>query len=83
MNYFTYPYIYMGGGVSAGDVVGSTNNTSFETIDFGTINGPNGDIQLPTVQAALTGVLLPSVAGPSRLNPNLRVSTVTGADLRP
>ena len=68
-------------GVSAGDVVGSTNNTSFETIDFGTINGPNGDIQLPTVQAALTGVLLPSVAGPSRLNPNLRVSTVTGARL--
>ena len=68
-------------GVSAGDVVNLANITSFETIDFGTINGPNGDIQLPTVEAALTGTLLPSVAGPSRLNPNLRVSTVTGARL--
>lgn len=68
-------------GVSAGDVVGLANITDFETIDFGTIDGPNGDIQLPTVQAALRGTLLPSVAGPSRLNPNLRVSTVTGARL--
>ena len=66
-------------GVSDGNVVGSANITSFETIDFGTIDGPNGDVQLPTVQAALTGTLLPSETG--RLNPNLRVSTVTGARL--
>ncbi len=66
-------------GVSDGNVVNSADITSFETIDFGTIDGPNGDIQLPTVQAALTGTLLPSETG--RLNPNLRVSTVTGARL--
>ena len=66
-------------GVSDGNVVNTAEITSFETINFGTIDGPNGDIQLPTVQAALTGVLLPSETG--RLNPNFRVSTVTGARL--
>lgn len=65
-------------GVSNGAVVSSTNYTGFETVDFGEIDGPNGPINLGSVQAALTGVLIPNTEG-SNLDPNFRVSTSTGA----
>ena len=64
-------------GVSNGAVVSSTNYTGFETIDFGEIDGPNGPVDLGSVQAALSGVLIPSTTG--TLDPNFRVSTSTGA----
>jgi TonB-dependent receptor len=65
-------------GVSNGAVVSSTNYTGFETVNFGEIDGPNGPVDLGSVQAALTGVLIPNTTG-SRLDPNFRVSTSTGA----
>lgn len=63
-------------GVSASDVVDNTTNTSFETIDFGSLDGPNGPIDLGTVEAALTGILEPGAK-----DPNLRTSSNTGARL--
>ena len=64
-------------GVSNGGVVSSTNYTGFETINFGEIDGPNGPVDLGSVQAALSGVLIPTTSG--GLDPNFRVSTSTGA----
>jgi TonB-dependent receptor len=64
-------------GVSNGAVVSSTNYTGFETVNFGEIDGPNGPVNLGSVQAALSGVLIPSTSG--TLDPNFRVSTSTGA----
>ena len=63
-------------GVSASDVVDNTTNTSFETIDFGSLDGPDGPIDLGTVEAALTGVIEPGAT-----DPNLRTSSNTGARL--
>lgn len=66
-------------GVSNGDVVSNTNYTGFETVDFGEIDGPNGPVNLGSVQAALTGVLTPGIDSRGRQDPNFRVSTSTGA----
>jgi TonB-dependent receptor len=64
-------------GVSNGGVVSGTNYTGFETINFGEIDGPNGPIDLGSVEAALSGTLFPTTSG--TLDPNFRVSTSTGA----
>jgi len=70
-------------GVSNPGVVGGTNYTGFETIDFGVVDGPNGDVDLGSVQAALSGILLPGRnvrnGRADQLDPNLRVTTQTGA----
>ncbi|NJO12503.1 MAG: TonB-dependent receptor [Gammaproteobacteria bacterium] len=66
-------------GVASGAVVNSTNNTSFETVDLGTLDGPNGRIDLGTVQAALTGTLGIGVEANGVIDPNLRTSSNTGA----
>ena len=59
-----------------------TNNTAFEITDFGTILGPNGPIDLGTVQTVTNGVLLAdSNTVISGLNPNLRGVSNTGARL--
>jgi iron complex outermembrane receptor protein len=63
--------------VSDNGVVDNTQNTSFETVDLGTANGPNGDIDLGTVQAALTGVIQPRLDG--NLAPFLRTTSDTGS----
>ena len=71
-------------GVSASAVVDNTNNTSFETVDFGTIENFGGDVDVNGVQAVATGVLLPGDQpgnGSNQLNPNLRSSTDTGSRL--
>ncbi len=61
-------------GVSAGDVVANTSNTSFETVDFGSGEGPNGPIELGSVQATTSGIL-----GVGAFDTNLRTSSDTGA----
>jgi TonB-dependent receptor len=61
-------------GVAASDVVDNTTNTSFETVDFGRLDGPDGPIDLGTVEAALTGVLEPGSE-----DPNLRTSADASA----
>jgi len=70
-------------GVSNSAVVAGTNYTGFETIDFGVIDGPNGDVDLGSAQAALSGVLFPARnvrnGRVDQLDPNLRVTTQTGA----
>ncbi|RZV41667.1 MAG: TonB-dependent receptor, partial [Acidimicrobiales bacterium] len=64
-------------GVSNGGVVSGTDYTGFETINFGEIDGPDGPIDLGSVEAALSGTLFPTTSG--GLDPNFRVSTSTGA----
>ena len=69
-------------GVSDADVVSGTTNTGFEITDFGTILGPNGPIDLGSVQTVTTGILLAdSNTVISGLNPNLRGVSNTGARL--
>lgn len=64
-------------GVSANGVVDRTTNTAFETINLGTLDGPNGPVNLGTVQAALAGIIRPNSSG--ALDPNLRTDTNTGS----
>ena len=66
-------------GVASQAVVDTTNNTSFETVNLGTLDGPNGPIHLGTVQAALTGTLGIGVDSRGVIDPNLRTSSNTGA----
>jgi TonB-dependent receptor len=66
-------------GVSASSVVDTTNNTAFETVNWGSLDGPNGPIDLGTVQAALIGTLGIGTAGNGVIDPNLRTSSNTGS----
>jgi TonB-dependent receptor len=68
-------------GVSDIDVVDITNNTSFETINFGSIDTPNGIINIPPIQAVTSGILPPDSILASGLNTNIRTTTNTGARL--
>ncbi len=63
--------------VSDNGVVDNTNNTAFETVNLGTARGPNGDIDLGTVQAALAGIIQPRMNG--NLAPYLRTTSDTGS----
>lgn len=63
--------------VSDNGVVDNTRNTSFETVDLGKVQGPNGETDLGTVRAALTGVILPRTNG--NLAPYLRTTSDTGS----
>lgn len=65
--------------VSDNGVVDRTDNTSFETVRLGKVQGPNGEIDLGTVQAALTGIILPRTDG--NLAPYLRTTSDTGSRL--
>ena len=68
-------------GTASGSVVDATNNTAFETVNWGSLDGPNGPIDLGTVQAALTGTIGVGVQGNGTIDPNLRTSSNTGARL--
>lgn len=68
-------------GTAAGSVVNTANNTAFETVTWGRLDGPNGPIDLGTVQAALTGTLGIGVEPNGTIDPNLRTSSNTGARL--
>ena len=69
-------------GVSDADVVSGTVNTAFELTDFGEILGPNGPINLGTVQTVTNGILdADSNTNVSGLNPNLRGVSNAGARL--
>ena len=69
-------------GVSDADVVSGTINTAFELTDFGTILGPNGPIDLGSVQTVTNGILdADSNTVVSGLNPNLRGVSNAGARL--
>lgn len=66
-------------GTATPSVVDAMNNTDFETVDFGTLNGPNGPIDLGTVQAALAGTIGIGGSTGTVIDPNLRTSSDTGA----
>lgn len=67
-------------GTGGSAVVDNTNNTAFETIDLGTIDGPNGPLELGEVQAVLTGTLGVGVdSNNNNIDPNLRTNTITGS----
>jgi len=69
-------------GVSDADVVSGTNNTGFEITDFGTIQGPNGSIDLGSVLTVTNGILdADTNTNVSGLNPNLRGVSNAGARL--
>ncbi len=68
-------------GVAATPVVNATNNTAFETVNFGSLTGPNGKIDLGSVQAALAGTMGIGVASNGVIDPNLRTSSNNGARL--
>ncbi len=63
--------------VSDNGVVDNTRNTAFETVNLGTAQGPNGDINLGTVQAAVAGIIQPRLNG--NLAPYLRTTSDTGS----
>lgn len=65
--------------VSDNGVVDNTDNTSFETVRLGKVQGPNGEIDLGSVQAALTGIIQPRTTG--NLAPYLRTTSDTGSRL--
>lgn len=64
-------------GVSS--AVDTANHTAFETIDLGTLQGPNGPIDLGTIEATVAGTLGIVGASGERLDPNLRTSSDTGS----
>ena len=65
--------------VSDNGVVDNTKNTAFETVDLGTAQGPNGDIDLGSVKATVAGIILPRTNG--NLAPYLRTTSDTGSRL--
>ena len=61
-------------------MVDNTVNNEFETINLGTIDGPNGPLELGEVQAVLSGTLGVGVdSNNNNIDPNLRVGTITGS----
>jgi iron complex outermembrane recepter protein len=66
-------------GVSATGVVDTTNNTAFEEVNLGALDGPGGRQDLGTVQAALAGTMgIAGVTG-AAVDPNMRTSSDTGS----
>lgn len=68
-------------GVAASSVVNTANYTAFQNINWGTLNGPNGPIDLGSVRAGVAGTLGVGVASNGVIDPNLRTSSNTGARL--
>lgn len=66
-------------GTATPSVVDAMNNTAFETVDFGSLSGPNGAIDLGSVQAAVAGTIGIGGTTGSVIDPNLRTSSDTGA----
>ncbi len=66
-------------GTTSSAVVDNTDNMTFETIDFGTVQGPNGPLVLGEVQAVTSGVLGVGVTANGTIDANLRTSTGTGS----
>ena len=68
-------------GVAAGPVVDSANYSAFETVNWGSLSGPNGPINLGSVQAASVGRLGVGVASNGVIDPNIRTSSNNGSRL--
>lgn len=66
-------------GTATQSVIDATKNTAFETVDFGTLDGPNGPIDLGTVQATVAGTIGIGGTTGTVIDPNMRTSSDTGA----
>lgn len=66
-------------GTATPSVVDVMNNTAFETVNLGTLNGPNGPIDLGTVEAAVAGTIGIGGSTGTVVDPNMRTSSDTGA----
>ncbi|UTF61033.1 TonB-dependent receptor [Gilvimarinus sp. DA14] len=58
-------------------LIGTSIPDSYETVDFGSVDGENGTQNLGSIQAALTGVI--DAQNDDRYDPNLRLSSDTGS----
>lgn len=65
-------------GMSGQGVIDGTDNTDFETVNLGTLDTPDGRVDLGTVQSAVVGTTPIGVAK-GTIDPNLRSSSDTGA----
>lgn len=68
-------------GTGANVVVDATNNTAFETVNLGTIDGPNGPLVLGEIQAVLSGVLGVARIPNRDIESNFRTTSTTGSRL--
>lgn len=66
-------------GTATQSVIDATDNDAFETVDFGTLDGPNGPIDLGTVQATVAGRVGVGGTTGTVIDPNMRMSSDTGA----
>ena len=66
-------------GTTATPVINATTNTSFETVNLGTVDGPNGPLVLGEVQAVTSGVLGVGRVPNGAIDANLRMATQTGS----
>lgn len=72
--------VQFSGTTSAAVIDGTTNNT-FETVNFGTVDGPNGPLVLGEAQAVTSGILPVGVTSNGVIDPNLRLVTGTSSRL--
>ncbi len=61
------------------NAVDTAFHTDFETINLGKLNGPNGPIDLGSVQSTVAGTIGVSGLSGQTLDPNLRTSSDTGS----
>ncbi|AJA07761.1 TonB-dependent receptor [Sphingopyxis fribergensis] len=66
-------------GTATPSVVDATDNTAFETIDWGTLDGPDGPIDLGSVDATVAGTIGIGGTTGTVIDPNMRTSSDTGA----
>ena len=66
-------------GTTSAAVIDATENTSFETVNLGTVQGPNGPLVLGEVQAVTSGILPVGVASNGAIDSNLRTASQTGS----
>lgn len=66
-------------GIGSLGPVDATTNTAFETVNLGTLDGPNGELDLGTVQAVLTGVVGVGINPNNTIDTNLRTTSNTGS----
>lgn len=66
-------------GTATPSVVDATDNTAFETVDWGTLDGPDGPIDLGSVDATVAGTIGIGGTTGTVIDPNMRTSSDTGA----
>ena len=68
-------------GTGANTVINNTNNTGFETINLGSVDGEYGTLHLGDVNVVTSGILGVGTSGNGTIDPNLRTSGTTSSRL--